>query len=160
LVRTSSGGTTVYFDSPEDAIRRLSTWASHPENAAGAIESCQPVANNRRSESRLHPNEVTWFHGARSLYGADVHVVDISWNGILIETEHELAPGTTVTLELLGPHGSLHVAGRVLRSRRHASTDIGRFNGSEIAWYEAGCRFNRRLDLEAFVPKRIRSSGR
>jgi hypothetical protein len=112
---------------------------------ADSIEVGNPGQKSRRAEIRLRTNDVRGVRGARSTYGAEVKVLDISSNGILIETGHALAADSAIALELLGAKGSLRVPARVLRCQR--------FYQGDIVWYQSACRFKRPVNLNAPVPR-------
>jgi hypothetical protein len=70
-------------------------------------------------------------------------VIDISVGGILVETDSELRPDTTVVFELAGATESILVPSRVLRCRV-ASLD-------EVVRYRGACAFKRPLAIPDLV---------
>ena len=59
--------------------------------------------SERRGHMRLSADDVRWLRSARLKYGPDVHVLDISASGILVETEGQLRPDANIVFELSGP---------------------------------------------------------
>jgi hypothetical protein len=69
-----------------------------------------------RLHQRRRAEECQWLHRARFKYGPDVHVVDISKGGVLVETASELACHGRVIFEFTGPDTRILVPSRVVRA--------------------------------------------
>jgi hypothetical protein len=95
--------------------------------------------SERRGHLRLSLEDVRWLRSARLKYGADVRVLDISVGGILVETEGQLRPDSSIVFELSGPVKSILVPSKVLRCR------VASFN--EVMRYQGACVFKRPLEI-------------
>jgi hypothetical protein len=96
-------------------------------------------AGNRRTHERLKPGDVSWLKGARVKYGPDVHVIDISAGGVLLETENALTQNSNIVLELTGGASPIVLPSKVLRCR---IASLG-----EILRYQGACAFRKPLPL-------------
>jgi len=113
-----------------------------PVSQAGVAEA------NRRAHTRLEPADLDWLVGARIKYERDVRVLDISAGGIRIETDRELAPDSTLIIELAAADGPLVVPARVVRSDRDERERVVR--------YHSACVFRRALDVPQLLGERRR----
>jgi hypothetical protein len=95
--------------------------------------------SERRGHLRLSVDDVRWLRSARLKYGPDVRVLDISVGGILIETEGQLRPESSIVFELSGEKNSILVPSKVLRCR------VASFD--EVMRYQGACAFKRPLDI-------------
>lgn len=73
-------------------------------------------ANDRRRARRRMSGELPWLWTVKVPWGADVKVVDISSQGVLLETTSKITPGSTVDLQVLGQDTNLSVPARMTRS--------------------------------------------
>ena len=112
-----------------------------------ALDVSVEHGENRRVHERLRTSDLGWLRGARIKYGADVHVLDISAGGILLETSSQLAPDANVVVELLGPESPILVPSRVLRCR---TASLG-----EILKYQGACAFRRPLTIPELTARRV-----
>ena len=108
------------------------------------VSSRSPLADrsyhsDRRGQVRLKPSAVPWLRGARLRYGCDVHVIDISNTGILVESAQPLKPGAALVLELSGTTSTVIVPARVVRCRETFVRDQLR--------YRAACLFTGPLSM-------------
>ena len=69
----------------------------------------------RRASPRVRPLTMTGMERARLRPGRTAHVLDLSADGALIETDWRLLPGMRVEMQLGEPVPLFRVAGRVLR---------------------------------------------
>jgi hypothetical protein len=99
--------------------------------------------SERRGHLRLGPDDVRWLRSARLKYGPDVRVIDIAVGGILVETEGQLRPDSTIVFELAGPMHSILVPSKVLRCRAATFADVMRYQGA--------CAFKRPLEIPDLV---------
>jgi hypothetical protein len=99
---------------------------------------------NRRTHLRLSADDALWLQGVRIKYRSDVRVIDISAGGILIETESEIRPETTVVFEVLAADATQLVPARVVRCSRVAYDGITR--------YQTACAFKRPLSIPGIAP--------
>jgi hypothetical protein len=77
-------------------------------------------------ERRRNPRVVPGAHvEARLRNGEPVRVVDLSTEGLRVETEAPLVPGARSVLLVTTPEGDLEVAGRVTRCRMNAPNGTG-----------------------------------
>jgi hypothetical protein len=110
-----------------------------------SMEIAVEAESNRRLHERLKASDLRWLRGARLKYGADIHVIDISAGGMLLETEKALAPDANVVVELTGPESPILVPSRVLRCRPASLGDILRYQGA--------CAFKRPLTIPELTAK-------
>ena len=103
--------------------------------------------SERRGHLRLGPDDVRWLRSARLKYGPDVHVLDISATGILVETEGQLRPDANIVFELSGPMNSILVPSKVLRCRLASSREVMRYRGA--------CSFKRPLEIPELLKQAI-----
>jgi hypothetical protein len=76
----------------------------------------QDPVNDGRIYPRLKPSSVPFLKGVSFNQGTDVTVIDISREGILIETEVRLRPQMKIHLKLTTTDGVIKLDGSVLRS--------------------------------------------
>jgi hypothetical protein len=98
----------------------------------------------RRLAARVKSKDVWWLRGVRFCYGSDLRVLNISATGILVETERQLMPGSTVAIELRAVNTKLTNLARVVRCREVRSGDI--------TWYDTAFMFNRPVELTKLAP--------
>jgi len=103
--------------------------------------------SERRGHMRLSADDVRWLRSARLKYGPDVHVLDISASGILVETEGQLRPDANIVFELSGPMNSILVPSKVLRCRLASSREVMRYRGA--------CSFKRPLEIPELLKQAI-----
>ena len=104
--------------------------------AAGLI----PRAERRRAP-RLCPDRTQWSGTALLRPGREVHVINLSRGGALIESASRLAPGTRAELQLLGSPRRL-VCGRIDRCQVSALNPL---------CYRGAVVFDTALDLPALA---------
>ena len=111
-----------------------------PEVTAGDAE--------RRSMPRKSSFEEHGIMGVRVRPGRDGSVVDVSADGMLIDTIHRLLPGTTVEVLLAGADRRTTIRGRIVRCA------VASLHGSVVR-YRGAVRFDRSiasfLDLDGYV---------
>ena len=102
----------------------------------------------RRSTPRKASFEEHGILGVRVRPGRDGSVVDVSADGVLIETIHRLLPGTTVEVLLAGAERRTTIRGRIVRCA------VASLHGSCVR-YRGAVRFDRSiatfLDLDGYV---------
>jgi hypothetical protein len=113
---------------------------------ADSMDVAVDAEANRRIHERLRASDLHWLRGARIKYGADVHILDISAGGVLLETESELTRDANVVVELSGPDSAILIPSRVLRCRR---ASLG-----EILKYQGACAFKRPLTIPELTARR------
>jgi hypothetical protein len=86
--------------------------------SAAVAEACAPqqLTTDLRVYERRSADQCQWLQRARVKYGPDVHVVDISKGGVLIETAGELTCHGRVIFEFSGPDTRILVPSRVVRA--------------------------------------------
>src|SRR5688572_5127839 len=86
--------------------------------SAAVADVCAPAPSTAdlRVHQRRRAEECQWLQRARFKYGPDVHVVDISKGGVLVETPNELACHGRVIFEFTGPDTRILVPSRVVRA--------------------------------------------
>lgn len=102
-----------------------------------------PSRVDRRRERRWPRIEVPQLRSARIKDGPDVDILDVSASGILFRTDEDLAPDTTVMLEIVAVDASALVPARVVWSRRITSPSF--------VWYEIGCLLMRPEALREII---------
>ena len=103
--------------------------------------------SERRGHLRLGRDDIRWLRSARLKYGPDVRVIDISAGGILVETDGQLRPDSSIVFELSGPTTSVLVPSKVLRCRVAAFADAMR--------YEGACIFKRTPEIPELVKQAL-----
>ena len=98
------------------------------------------TADDRRTHLRLPADDVLWLQGVRIKYGAEVRVIDISAGGMLVETESELKPDSTIVFEVSGADSTTLVPSRVVRCTPVTTGVKTR--------YQLACAFKRSLSLD------------
>ena len=101
----------------------------------------EAALGDRTDRRRVPRHRCVDGHGivsARVRGGREVSIVDISADGVLIETTHRLLPASSVELQLTTSDGAMAVRGRVLRSA------VSRV-GASIVWYRGAIHFERHL---------------
>lgn len=94
---------------------------------------------DRRTHLRLSADDVLWLQGVRIKYGDDVHVVDISAGGVLVETSNPMKAESSVVFEVSGPDCTILAPARVVRS--FTAEDGG------VTRHRAACAFKRPLSI-------------
>jgi len=98
------------------------------------------MREERRVALRRGRGEVPWLSGIKLSCGDEVHLVNISSTGVLVETGFKLTPGSTTELHLSGPGTNLVVPARCIRS------DVARIDGLGVRFH-AAVAFTKALDL-------------
>ena len=99
------------------------------------------MTNVEQDRRRCRRHQSTAEHAivaARVRPGRDVSVIDVSASGALIESRHQLLPGSVVELQLETPQRRTAVRGRVLRCA------IARLGAASVCYRGAIC-FERQL---------------
>jgi hypothetical protein len=99
-------------------------------------------ADDRRCARRRAQQDVPWLSDIRLPWGVDVHLVNISSTGLLIESGSKLTPGVTLDLRLSGPDTAMLVKARFVRS------EVARIDGRGVR-YHAAAEFEKALDFLA-----------
>jgi hypothetical protein len=84
----------------------------------GFDEPLRTKPADRRLYKRLSPEHCRWLQAVRQKYGAEVHLVDLSLGGMLIETIDALEPQCKVVFELVGSDSTILAPARVLRCHK------------------------------------------
>jgi hypothetical protein len=126
-------------------LRPLTTEANPLANGPGAYtyRLGRAHAKDRRRARRRLSGELPSLWTVRLPWGADVKVVDISSQGVLLETTSKITPGRTVDLQLLGQGTDVRVAARAIRS------DVAAVDAMGVR-YRVAAVFAR--DLEILAP--------
>lgn len=121
-------------------------YVEHPKLVL--LRSRSDRASDRRAHHRHRADEVSGIDHVRLKYGPIVTLVDISAGGAQIETvNHQLQPGASLVMQIVGQDGPLAVAAQVLRCH------ISALGGHPT--YSGAVEFKRRLEVEQL----IRSAG-
>lgn len=107
-------------------------------NPAGLTATATDEAD-RRTHLRLSAEDVLWLQGVRIKYGDDVHVIDISAGGLLVETSNPMKAESSIVFEVSGPDCTLLAPARVVRSFTTEHSGVTR--------YRAACAFKRPLSI-------------
>jgi hypothetical protein len=86
----------------------------------------------RRAAARVRTFEEHGIVGARVRAGRDATVLDVSDDGILIDTPHRLLPGATIELQLAGTERRATVRGHVVRSTVASLRNGVRYRGAVL----------------------------
>jgi hypothetical protein len=70
---------------------------------------------DRRQSHRLKPSDVPFLRSVSFNQGSEVHVLNISRGGMLLETDVRLRPRTRILVQLTTNRGIFETAGNVLR---------------------------------------------
>ena len=116
--------------------------AASAELVASGGEALDRLAHDRRCAHRSGQSEVPWLSTVRLPWGLDVHLVNISRTGLLVESGSKLTPGVTLELHLSGPGTNLVVMARFVRS------EVARINRLGVR-YHAAAQFEKPLDVLA-----------
>jgi CheY-like chemotaxis protein len=127
-------------------VRPMATGVNTLAHAAGAYRLGRAHAQDRRRASRRLSGDLPSLWTVRLPWGADVKVVDISSQGVLLETTSKITPGRTVDLQLLGQDLDLRVAARTIRSEVAAVDTMG-------VRYRVAAAFARDLDILKPAPE-------
>ena len=98
------------------------------------------TADDRRRAARKGAGEVPWLAGIRTPFGLDLHLMNISSTGLLVESNNKLTPGISYDLQLCGQGTALQVRAKFIRS------DVGKISGLGVRYYSAA-HFEREIDL-------------
>jgi CheY-like chemotaxis protein len=104
----------------------------------------------RRRARRNAPEDVPWLSAITLPWGLDLHLVNISSSGLLVESGSRFTPGITYDLQLNGPGTDLSVKARFVRS------EVARVDGLGVTYYAAAA-FDKELDLLVGRDKTVRS---
>ena len=104
------------------------------------ITSKLESADDRRRAERRGPTDVPWLAGIRTPFGVDLHLMNISSSGMLVESTSKLTPGVSYDLQLCGQGTALQVRARFLRS------EVGKISGLGVRYYSAA-QFDREIDV-------------
>lgn len=96
----------------------------------------------RRRARRSAPGDLPWLSGVRLPWGLELHLVNISSSGLLVESGSKLTVGITYDLHLNGPETSRIVKARLVRS------EVARIDARGVRYF-AAARFEGDLDLLA-----------
>ena len=110
------------------------------EHAVCAATSEITLPSDRRRAARRRGSDLSGQWGIRLLTGGTVRIVDISRLGVLLETESQLAPGSTLDLHLLGVERNFSVAARLVRR------DVARLTDRDITYHVAAA-FAHEIDI-------------
>jgi CheY-like chemotaxis protein len=105
----------------------LSSWGLGPE---------------RKRAQRWTNSQLPWLASVKLSWGLELRLLNISSTGVLVESGVALAPGTTTTFQLRGPHQDMVVPGRVVRNR------VATVNGLGVR-YQAAAVFDTPFDALA-----------
>ena len=130
-VDTQTGENDVLTEQVPSAVRAA---------ADRAKAEAQKMSDDRRAHQRVPGLSLEWIDVARVKYGPEVHIVDLSTGGALLESDRPLAPGSRQALEIGGADRSLVVPFGVLRSRISAL-------GTGGAIYRSACVFSKPLEI-------------
>jgi CheY-like chemotaxis protein len=100
----------------------------------------EAAAEDRRVAERKGRADVPWLSAIKLSWGDEVGLVNISSNGVLVETGSKFIPGSTTELHLSGPDTNLVVPVRFIRS------EVARIDGLGVK-YHAAAAFASELDL-------------
>jgi hypothetical protein len=94
--------------------------------------------NDRRASRRVTTSEEHGIVSARVRAGAEVAVLDLSTDSILVEGRQRFVPNTTLDLQLSTANQQVTIRGRVVRSM------VSRLGASAV-WYRGAIKFDRHL---------------
>jgi hypothetical protein len=97
-----------------------------------------------RTYRRYVSSELAGLRAARIKWGSDISVLDLSVGGVRFENSGELAAGSTVVLEFLGPSKTVLRTAQILRCENVRTIE------SEVRWI-AGCEFRRPFPVSSFA---------
>ncbi len=122
----------------------LARTARRAQESASDASMGQQLRERMREERRVAlrrgRGEVPWLSDIKLSCGDEVHLVNISSTGVLIETGFKVTPGGTTELHLSGPGTNLVVPARFIRS------DVARIDGLGVRFHAAAA-FTKALDL-------------
>ena len=88
---------------------------------------------DRRRVRRRVPGETESLSRVRLRIGPELHVVDVSDHGVLVEAAARLLPGARVDLHVVGRHGRVLVRSRVVRAHVCAlRADLVRYHAALV----------------------------
>lgn len=154
----------VPFQQAADAavVRRLE--GPCPERATGSTRAegafaprvpklGQAHANDRRRERRRSAGELPWLWSMKLPSGSDVKVVDISSQGVLLETASKITPGTAIDLRVIGQDTNVCVPARMVRTEVASVDALG-------VRYRVAAAFVSSLDIRGLDAQRVGASVR
>lgn len=97
-------------------------------------------ASDRRRVRRRSAGELPWLWTVRLPSGTDLNVVDISSEGVLLETTSKITPGTAIDLRVIGQDTNVCVPARMMRTEVAAVGPMG-------VRYRVAAAFVRSLDI-------------
>jgi hypothetical protein len=89
---------------------------------------------------RCEAANVPWLSGARTSYGLQVRIVNISGSGMLLEASNKIASGSDAEFHLFGPDTTIVIPSRVVR------TEVAAVDGRGVKYLMAAA-FDRNVDL-------------
>lgn len=92
--------------------------------APGLDAYCGPRSKRSRAP-RLTGVELPWLSNIKLTWGPELHLVNISRSGLLVETGIRLTPGAHTAFEITGPAKDMIVRARVIRTQVSAVDSIG-----------------------------------
>jgi hypothetical protein len=97
---------------------------------AGSKHKNINVGQERRRWPRLEPTSVPFLKGITLTQMIEVHAVNISRGGMLLETEVRLRPQMKIVLRLVTGDGVINVEGSVLRSSVASLTGVPKYRSA------------------------------
>jgi hypothetical protein len=120
-------------------VRASQTDAGATAVAAGD-EVLVALPDDRRRADRSPKGEVSWLSAVRLPWGLDVHLVNISRTGLLVESSSKVTPGVTLELLLSGPGLKRVVMAHFVRS------EVARVDSLGVRYF-AAAKFEQPFDL-------------
>jgi CheY-like chemotaxis protein len=121
-------------------------------NGGHAFNLGRAHANDRRRVRRRPTAELPGIWAVKLPWGGDVKIVDISNQGVLLETTSKITPGRTVDLRVLGQDTDLNVPARAIRSEVASVDAMG-------VRYRVAAAFSRDIDILGTERKAASSSA-
>jgi CheY-like chemotaxis protein len=133
---------TVTLDKQPDTrlVRATTDEVNTLANGGHPFKLGRAHANDRRRSRRQASGELPSLWAVKLPWGADVKIVDISTQGVLLETTSKITPGRTVDLRLLGQDTDLNVPARAIRSEVASVDAMG-------VRYRVAAAFSRDIEL-------------
>jgi CheY-like chemotaxis protein len=107
----------------------LADFAPQPTTDAGG-HSRRPMRLRKRAR-RWEGWKLSWLSTVRLPSGFDLHLINISSTGLLVESQARIPMGTTTNFDLWGPYRKMSVPGRIVRS------DVGVVDSSGVRYHAA-----------------------
>ncbi len=89
---------------------------------------------------RWERGDLPWLSGVKLPWGLEVHLLNISKSGLLVESRSRLTWGTPMAFHLWGPNKTLTLPARIVRCQ------VGRVDGRGVT-YHAAAVFDKHVDL-------------